>query len=664
MPRGPLGERIPFEGVLNCWNDDHDLPDLLLAISRSGKTGRLHFSNPEGDKTLQLKRGRIAFAESSSQDDGLGQYLLRTGKISLMDYTRVSRMVQPGKRLGALLVSENVLSANELVPAVVGQVRAVILGLFRRTETWYRFKEEPLDHTESITLDLSVPELILQGVRYVESWRRISKGVGNLESVYRRATPYEKEWSATNLSEGVRELIDMLAEPTSLTEICERATLPDFEACRYLWAFRSLRWIDVVEAASRVTVDSSSSGVQPPVPSPAAASAQPSLPPEPAPVPASLVETEATMETPAREEATPPPEKASPRPTAIPESLIETQVAMTPPERFDDTPKEPPTPAAPKPIPDDLSQTQVALDTGEADTVESSSETPPTPPSIPGDLDQTQLAVDSPPPAPSRESKPIPDELQHTQMYVDSSDAGRAPETAPPADDARNRSTGELMESILDGDDQPAPRANPSRAQPPAPPPAPSTPPPAPTDASTQLFQGARALEPSGPTTAPTDAPSPQPPPPAQPTPKSDPAPAPSGFEALALGDELDVSTAPPRTPAPPMATPQPNPADLVTQPSVEQPSPPDNHMASFSDLALADAPTATATPSEVEPLPMVEADDVAPEPERYIPDEPLLPQSRNAMEISKESLVPPRRRTDDVDPDSDGLSHVLGNDD
>ena len=76
MPQGPLGERIPFEGVLNCWNDDHDLPDLLLSISRSGKTGRLHFSNPEGDKTLDLQGGKIVFAESSSQDDGLGQYLL------------------------------------------------------------------------------------------------------------------------------------------------------------------------------------------------------------------------------------------------------------------------------------------------------------------------------------------------------------------------------------------------------------------------------------------------------------------------------------------------------------------------------------------------------------------------------------------------------------
>ena len=146
-----------------------------------------------------------------------------------MDYTRVSKLVQPGKRLGALLVDENVLTAEELVPAVIGQVRSIVLGLFRRTETWYRFKEEELEQKEAITLDLAVPELILEGVRHVESWRRVSKGVGSLESVYRRAAAREKEWLSSQLDDDVRQLIDMLATPTSLADICTRATLPDFE---------------------------------------------------------------------------------------------------------------------------------------------------------------------------------------------------------------------------------------------------------------------------------------------------------------------------------------------------------------------------------------------------------------------------------------------------
>ena len=64
----PQDAQIPFEGVLNCWNDEHDLPDLLLFIGGSAKTGILQFSNPEGDKTVHFKNGKIVFAESSSQD--------------------------------------------------------------------------------------------------------------------------------------------------------------------------------------------------------------------------------------------------------------------------------------------------------------------------------------------------------------------------------------------------------------------------------------------------------------------------------------------------------------------------------------------------------------------------------------------------------------------
>ena len=54
----PQGAQFPFEGVLNCWNDEHDLPDLLLFIGRSAKTGILQFSNPRVTKPSILKTGR------------------------------------------------------------------------------------------------------------------------------------------------------------------------------------------------------------------------------------------------------------------------------------------------------------------------------------------------------------------------------------------------------------------------------------------------------------------------------------------------------------------------------------------------------------------------------------------------------------------------------
>ncbi|HSF16266.1 MAG TPA: DUF4388 domain-containing protein [Vicinamibacteria bacterium] len=303
-----FNKRIPFEGVLNCWNDEHDLPDLLLAICRAKKSGQLSFSNPEGDKTIHIQHGRIVFARSSSADDGLGHFLLRAGKISLVDYLRISKLVEPGKRLGALLVSEGILEAKELLPVVMGQVRAIILGLFRRTETWYRFRPGALDK-ESITLEIPTEKLVFDGIRQVDSWRRISKGVGDLESFYARVESKEGEWRRFGLAEGALELIDMLSEAVSVAHICTHATLPDFEACRYLWAFRCLGW--VTSADARTQPRAAQSGV---VTRPSAA------PPESVPraaIPPALIQTRVSV----NERPLPPPE-------TIPQDLAETRYAF------------------------------------------------------------------------------------------------------------------------------------------------------------------------------------------------------------------------------------------------------------------------------------------------------------------------------------------------
>jgi hypothetical protein len=323
---------VPLEGVLNCWTDAYDLPDLLLAVSRSGKTGRLAFSNPEGDKSIHVKDGKIVFADSSSDDDGLGQYLLRLGRISLDDFRRVSKMVTPGKRLGALLVAEGVLEPKELAPAVVGQVRAIILSLFRRTESWYGFKEEELPRKESITLDMPVAQLVLDGVQLVESWRRISKGVGDFDAVYQVASATEVEWSRLKLESGPTELLTLLEKPARIAEVCARASIDGFDACRILWAFRSLEWIEPgeisVEAAAEMA-ERAETVAPPPV---APDLTKTVLHVEPPPIPQRLVQTQVSAV------KAPEPPRPAPRPT-LP-SLNQTQLALDPP---------PPAPAATRP---------------------------------------------------------------------------------------------------------------------------------------------------------------------------------------------------------------------------------------------------------------------------------------------------------------------------
>ena len=533
----PQRAQIPFEGVLNCWNDEHDLPDLLLFIGRSAKTGILQFSNPESDKTLHFKNGKIVFAESSSQDDGLGQFLLRTGKISLMDYARVAKKIRPGKRFGKILVEEKILASQELVPAVVGQVRGILLGLFRRTETWYSFKEMDLPPTQSVTLDLPVARIILEGVRYVESWRRISKGVGNLDSVYRRSDTKAVEWSRMKLDARVRELLDMMEQPMSLEDICTRATLPDFEACRYLWAFRSLEWIENANANVDVTEQAAAKSATPAAPMalpPEAVVTKIAITPPPASVPVEadgslperLVETQTSLKREAEaavratEAAKIEIEQDSPAPPPANE-LVQTQLANEP---GPSTPQPEQTQLVVEPpqAPAQLNQTQLAVEPPAPPRPDLSKLVVKPPPAAP-QRDQTQLAVEPPASAPLDQTQlavepPAPPRLDQTQLVVE------PPASTPPANQtqliveppAPPPSTGELMETILEGGT-----------------PGPVAPQASDDEDDTQFFQ-----MPSSPaSSAPTGPP--------------------SGFEALATD---------------PVPTEAPMPAEVVTNPSVRAP--------------------------------------------------------------------------------------------
>ena len=243
----PVG--IPLEGEFNCWSCGFDLPDLLLAVCRTGKTGLFRFLSSEAEKTLFLREGEIIFAKSTSQDDRLGEYLLREGKISLQDLSKCIHLIKPGKRLGAILVEKGLLGPKELVQAVIGQIRAIVLSLFRWTEASYGFNETELPSKETITLDMPTAQLILDGVKLIESWRRITQGLGEMSSVYRRVSGNEEVLRGLDVDKATLEVLASISRPKSVTETCVESELGDLEVCRMMWVFRCFGWIEQLDWA-------------------------------------------------------------------------------------------------------------------------------------------------------------------------------------------------------------------------------------------------------------------------------------------------------------------------------------------------------------------------------------------------------------------------------
>ena len=227
-----------------------DLAEIVLGLYEKRWTGLLILSNGGVGKNLTIRDGRMVFASSSSADERLGELLLRRGRITLRQYADAGAALAPGKRLGAVLVEQRVLAAKDLIKAVVDQVQEIIYAAFQWTEGQYRLQEAATS-SESITLNISTPDIILEGIRRIEAWSRIQRAVGGPEASYERAPNYEDVLRAMTLSFEKLSLLTTLHGTRTVEALCQESSLPDFEVCRTLWAFHVIGVVRRVDAAAR-----------------------------------------------------------------------------------------------------------------------------------------------------------------------------------------------------------------------------------------------------------------------------------------------------------------------------------------------------------------------------------------------------------------------------
>ena len=216
---------------------EHDFPRLVQALHERLWTGVLTLTHAGVGKSVVVQDGRMVFASSSSRDERLGELMLRRGRISLRQLAAAGKALVPGKRLGTVLVEQGALSPKDLVRSVVEHTQEIIYGAFQWTEGQYRL-EEGGDTKEAIKLNISTPDLIMEGIRRIDSWTRIDRAVGGLAARYQRVADYEARLRSVSVApEKMALLTDLVADKT-VEQICESATLPDFEVCRTLWGYR------------------------------------------------------------------------------------------------------------------------------------------------------------------------------------------------------------------------------------------------------------------------------------------------------------------------------------------------------------------------------------------------------------------------------------------
>lgn len=234
------------ESSLKIHGDIHGqgTPRILRSLIRSRESGVITFWNGAATKRVSLVSGKIVHVTSTDPDERLGEVLLTSGRITARQYVESSKLIRPGKRLGAILVEIRVLETDQLIPAIADQARAILFELFQWTQGQYEMTLGDVDVSEFVPLHLPFDQVLADGMRRITSWSAVWAGISSLEAVFGRTVGQETWQMGVELTADEQTILDRVNGRATVEEICDTSFLTSFETCRTLWMLSVLGLIE------------------------------------------------------------------------------------------------------------------------------------------------------------------------------------------------------------------------------------------------------------------------------------------------------------------------------------------------------------------------------------------------------------------------------------
>ena len=217
---------------------DFKLPDVLIGIQRGTRTGVLKIVSESIVRQVYIRKGDMIFAESSFEDDRLGDLLLREGRITMKQFNQASsRLLETGDKLGKILVDMSCLTPQELYGAVQHQVNEIILSLFTIEEGAFEFREEALPEDTLIALIISAANIIYRGMKRIKSLIYVKQMSPFPESVLDISQDPMNIFQSVSLDNDDVKILSSINGSRTLKEILELSPLSDFETLKTVSAF-------------------------------------------------------------------------------------------------------------------------------------------------------------------------------------------------------------------------------------------------------------------------------------------------------------------------------------------------------------------------------------------------------------------------------------------
>ncbi|MGQ9705993.1 MAG: DUF4388 domain-containing protein [bacterium] len=212
-----------------------DLPDVLMMISQSEKTGVFSIRRGMEEKKLYFRKGMLVFASSTNDNEKLGEIMFETGLITkekLLEARR--RQAETDDRIGNILLMSGDITQDNLISALKAQASKIIMNLLSWWGGYFTFEEGDFPTSNKLVVGFDLKAIIMDAAASADEWLKVKSKITSTDIIPRFSDELPKGLDTVSINRvewGVFSLID---GKRTVKEICSLSPYDDMETCKLL----------------------------------------------------------------------------------------------------------------------------------------------------------------------------------------------------------------------------------------------------------------------------------------------------------------------------------------------------------------------------------------------------------------------------------------------
>ncbi len=212
------------------------LPDVIQLLSFSLRSGCLSVTDGKNFGNIFIKDGKVIYATLLNRKDRLGDILVRKQFITENTLKSVlEEQRKSNKRLGEILVEKQYITKEILDNELVNQISETIFTMLTWETGYFNFEADLLPGSDEFLVQLSPQELLLEGARRIDEWRKVEKRLPPFETVL----ALKKDPPDVPLTSEEEKIMILIDGNRSIDDILKLSEFDFFETCRTLYGLIS-----------------------------------------------------------------------------------------------------------------------------------------------------------------------------------------------------------------------------------------------------------------------------------------------------------------------------------------------------------------------------------------------------------------------------------------